>query len=102
MLDLDWEKPPFTREPRAVAQVRRDRTRLERGAHHEEPEVGPSRSFQSKQERQQKIGLEVSLVELVEHDRADALELRILEQAPEQDAFRDVAHARPPARNVLE
>ncbi len=72
----------------------RDRPGVERRGHHHQEQVGPDLIADLAQERQRQVGLQVPLVELVEHDGADRLEEGVGEELAGQDALGDEAEAR--------
>ena len=57
---------------------------------------------QAPEQREAEVGREVPLVELVEHHRTDAAQLRVGEQAAGEDALGDEAHARGGRGHLLE
>ncbi len=84
---LDIELPPDARHDRRI-QVRRHGQRIERRRHDDEPEIRARRPPQPLEQRERQISLQVPLVELVEHDGADAALLGIAEQPARQDSLR--------------
>ena len=65
-------------------------------------QVGPVGLLQVQRAGQRDVAVEVALVELVEDERRDAAQLRVLDHLPQQDAFGDEADAGVGAGDVLE
>ena len=101
VVDRDLEAPPLGAE-RAGAEEPRDRRGVERRRHRDEPEVGARGVLEAPQEREREVALEVALVELVEHDRADAGQGGCAEQAPREEPLRDVADPGARSGDLLE
>ena len=86
-------------DDRAAVEEARHRFRGERRRHHDDAQIVARRPGLPR-ERQPEIGVDGSLVELVEHDRADAGDQRIVDQARGEDAFggeQDARRRREPA-----
>ena len=89
--DIHGIHPPRGRHDRA-GRARRapdqpaHRLRRERGAHDDDPQVGPHRFAGPQQEAEHEIHLDRALVKLVEHDGRDTVERRVFEQPAKHDA----------------
>jgi hypothetical protein len=83
------------------AQELRQRRCVERGGHDHELEVA-SLPQQPQQQGQREVALQVALVELVEHHRAHAPEVRIPQQPAREDALGDVAQPGPGRGDLVE
>ncbi len=70
VFDAHVKQATFGADARAVAEVARDRVGVERGGHDDESQVGARSLLQPSEQREREIGLQVALVELVEHDGA--------------------------------
>ncbi|GAO02033.1 hypothetical protein PSR1_00900 [Anaeromyxobacter sp. PSR-1] len=101
VLHRDLEAPPLRAERRR-AQERRHRAGVERGRHRDELQIGAGRALEPPEEREREVALQVALVELVEHHRADAGERGLGEQAPGQEPLGHVADAGARARHLVE
>ena len=77
----------------APGEVIRERLGVERGGHEHHPELR-ALAKQRAQEHQQKVGVDVALVHLVDHDVRHASQARIPHQPPEQHARRHELDAR--------
>ena len=86
----DFERMQATRHVnyRARVEKRRHRMRIERGRHHDQPQV-VTRTPRLTRERDCQIRVNGSLVKFVEDDRPEAGEQRIALQPGRQDPFRD-------------
>ena len=62
-----------------VAQEARDARAVEGGGHHEEAQILPQAALRVERQREAEIGVEGALVKLVEKDRGDPFEGRIVE-----------------------
>ena len=107
VLDRDVERAPLGAHARArpallVVEKRAHRIGLQRGRHDADPEIGTRARAQRAHQRQRQVAGDVSLVELVEHDRGDAGQRRLGQQAAQQDPLGDEANARVRPRPVLE
>ncbi len=102
MLDAQRVELALAPEQRTVAQEARHRIGFQRRAHHHQLQIRARARREPRQQRQRQIGLQVPLVELVEHHCAHALQRRIVEQAAHQHALGHVADARRAARHILE
>ena len=100
--DRDRVRPPLARDDRRIAEERRDRVGLERRGHHDDAEIGARLLGDFRGERETEVALESPLVELVEHDRADAREERIRLHESKPDPVRNREDARPFARAPVE
>ena len=85
-----------------AAQVRRDRRRVERRRHDDDPQIGPPRALQAPQQRQREVAFQMPLVEFVEHHAAHALQLRVAQQAAGEHALGQEAQARARTGYLLE
>ena len=85
--DGEVEQPAFGTQDGGAVQEVCDGSGLEGGGHHDQFQVGPGGGLQSLEEGQCEIGFEVTLVELVEDDGADAVEVGVGEKAPCQNTF---------------
>lgn len=93
VLELDGEDASGRVERRCVEE-RSDPIGVERRAHRDNREVGALRPLKASQHRQRHVPGQVSLVQLVEDDRADAAQRGVREHASGEDALRDEAHDR--------
>ncbi len=75
VLDRHLEATPFGAKDRS-AEVLRERSGRERRAHRDDAQVRAARASQALDQGQRHVALQVPLVELVEHDRGDAVERR--------------------------
>ncbi len=62
---------------------------VERGRHHHDAQIGPQLGLHFERERETEVSAEMALVELVEDQRADAVEQRVVLQHAGEDAFGD-------------
>ena len=72
---------------------RRDRFRIERCRHHDDPQIR-SRQPRLLRQREAEIGVHASLVKFIDDDRGDVAQQRILLEVGGQDAFGDDEEAR--------
>ena len=86
VLDRDGERAAFRADDRRIAEELRDRLGVERRRHHERDQLGPARP-QPLDQREREVAIEVTLVELVDHDAADAAQLGMGEQPAGQHAL---------------
>ena len=93
---LDRECPPLAFDDRGV-QPRRDHRPVQRRRHDHQPQVVAQQALRIDRKSQPQIGVQAALVELVEQDRADSLQTRIIEDHPREDALGDHLDARPGA-----
>ena len=70
------------------AEPFRDALGIEGRGHRHDQEIGTMRLLQASRERQGHVGVQVALVEFVEHHRADALELGVRSHLAEQERLR--------------
>ena len=89
---LHGEHPALRRHHRATAagtaEDRRDRSGVERGAHHDDPQVGPERFSESDEQPEDQIHLQRPLVELVQNDSPDPLNDHVADEAAKHDPGR--------------
>ncbi len=97
VLDLDRETPAFAADHRR-AQLLGEGARVEGGGHDHELEARQ----EALRQRQGQIARQVALVELVEHERAHAGQLRVGEDAPGEDPLGHVPEARARCSALLE
>ena len=86
VLDREGVRAARHRDDRATAQERRHPPGIESRRHHDDPQV-VARAPGLPRQREAKVGVDASLVELVEHDRAKVRQQGILLQARRQDSF---------------
>ena len=101
VLDGDLEAPPLGPE-RPGAEVAGHGRGVEGRRHRDELQVGARGALEAPQQREREIALQVALVELVEHDRADAGERGRREQPAREEPLGHVADPRPGPRDLLE
>ncbi len=79
---LDGKHPAFAGDDRSLPEEFADRSAIQCGRHHEEPQVRTKQSLGFKTERQSGIGLQTALVKFVEQHDAVSVERGVtLEQA---------------------
>ena len=90
--NLYRKHPPGRRDDLArsplAAEQRRHRPRVQRGAHHDNPQVGPQRLPQSDEQAEDEVHLQRSFVKLVEHHGSDRIEDHVAHESPQHDAGR--------------
>ena len=86
---LDRERSALARDHRGFTQQLRNRDAVERGGHHEQPQLWPEHGLRLQRERETEVCVETALVELVEDHEADSFERRILVQHACEYALRD-------------
>ena len=86
VIDLERVDPSRDVDIGAPAEKGRQRLRLQRRRHHDQPQVVP-RLPRLPRERQPQIGVNASLVEFIEHDGREIREERVLLQPRRQDPF---------------
>ena len=92
--DVDRKRAAGAADDRGVAEELRDRLGFERGGHHDEHQVRPDGLAHLAEQRDGQVGVQAALVELVQHDAADAFEERVVEQLPREDALGHDVQAR--------
>ena len=75
-------------DQRSVAKEGANASAVERRRHHQNAQVFTQAGLRVERQREAEIGVERALVELIEHDRADALERRVVEDHAGEDALR--------------
>ncbi len=80
-----WSAPGHVHDWR-IAEKARDRSDVERRRHHDDAQIVARKPCLTRQ-RKPKVGMNASLVELVEDDRREIREQRILLEARRQYAF---------------
>ena len=93
-----WEMSTGKRAARAaddrrIAQELRHRLGVERRGHHDDHQVLAHGLPHLAEQRDRQVGVQAALVELVEHDAADAFEERVVEQLPREHALGHDAQA---------
>ena len=84
---LDGKRAALALDHRRVAQKLADPRAVERRRHHHQAEIVAQVLLHVARQRQAEIGVERALVEFVEQHRGDAVERRIVEDQPREDAF---------------
>ncbi len=102
VLDRDLEPPTFRTQRRATTEERRHRSGVEGRRHRDDAQRGPLGLLQAAEERERQIGVQMTLVQLVEDHRADPAERRIAEHAAEQDPLGDEADPSARPADLLE
>ena len=87
--DVDWVHPSVGLEDVAGGEVLLEGFGVEGGGHHDELEIGAEFFLEGDCACEGDIAVEVSFVEFVEHDAADAFEEGVGEHHPEEDTFGD-------------
>jgi hypothetical protein len=85
--DVDGKRPAGAADDRRIAQKSRDRLGFERRGHHDDHQVRPHGLADFAEQRDGQIGVQAPLVELIQHDAANALKVRVVEQLPRQHAL---------------
>ena len=88
-------QPAFAGDDRAAVQVAGHFLDRQRGRHDHEAQLRPHGLLHQPHQPQGQIALQAALVELIEDDRADRFQKRLVVQPPQQDARRDGQDARP-------
>ena len=86
----------FGSNHRRVAKELRHARAVERRRHDQKPQILAQAKLRVTGERQSEIGIERTLMEFVEQDGGDAVEHRIVENEPGEDALGDDLDAGPP------
>ncbi len=102
VVDGDRMEAPATLDDRSLAEERLERGGFKRRGHGDELQIGPGILAHPACEGERQVRVEASLVELVEHDRADAFEKRIGLESSQQDAFRHDEDARARSGDAIE
>ena len=92
----------FAFDQRRFAKEGANPRAVERRRHHQKAEVLAKAGLRVERQRKAEIGVERALVELVEQNRADAFERRIVEDHPGEHALGDDFDARARGRKALE
>ena len=87
MARLDRKAPAGALHHRGVAEQARDPRAVERRRHDQQPQVRPQGALHVERQREAEIGIQRTLVELVEKHGGDAREFRIVEDHARQDAL---------------
>src|SRR5262249_27234306 len=87
-------EPAFARDDRSAAEEPRDRLRLDRRGHDDDPEVRPRLEVDLAHAGEGEVRVEVALVELVEDDGAGALEERVVLEVTDEEALGEDEDAR--------
>ena len=90
---LDRERAALALNHRGVTQKLGDARAVERRRHHQKPEIVAKSLLHVAGERQAQIGIERPLVEFIEQHRGNAIERRIVQNEPGEDAFGDNLNA---------
>ena len=93
MRHLDRKAPPRARQPRRL-QERRQPLAVQRRRHHHDAQVLAQPRLHVQRQRQPQVGREMALVELVEQQRPDPVQHRIVLQHAREDALGDDLHPR--------
>ena len=93
---LDGKAQARRGDHRRALQQPRQRGAIQRGGHHQDPQVGRQVALGIQDEGEAGIGLQAALVELVEDHQADAIQRRVPLQLAGEDALGD--HLDPRAR----
>ena len=91
---LDRESAALAFDHRRIAEQLRHPRAVERRRHHQQLQVVAQALLRVARQRQAEIGIERALVEFVEQHGGDAVERRIVEDQPREDAFGDDLDAR--------
>ena len=91
--DRDRMQPASGFDLRTIAEKPCDRRGIERGRHDQQFQIGPHFRLQSPGDGQRQIGVERPLVKLVEHDRADAFQQRIILQHADEQSLGQHQHS---------
>ena len=102
ILDPHRITPPLRHQHVARREITFQHPRIERRRHHHDLQVGPRRLLDLHRARQRDIPVEVPLVKLVEHDRADPAQRRIERHLPQQNPLRHKPDPRPLAHPRLQ
>src|SRR5690606_17392375 len=92
----------FRKEHRAASQVSGNRLGLQRGRHHHRLQIGTRGILQVPDKTKRDITEQIALVKLVEENSANALQVAIVLQPTEKNAFRDKRDAGAEAGFILE
>ena len=95
-------RAPARGEQFARREILLQRAGVERGGHDDEPEFGPVLFLKIESAGEGDVAVEMSLVKLVEDDRADAAQRRIGEHLAKQHAFGHEADACPRRADAIE
>ncbi len=87
MRDVHGKCPPLDPDDRRIAEERGHGPGVHRGRHDDQDQVVADRLADFLEEGQRQVGVEAPLVELVEHDRADAFEERVGDDLAVEDAL---------------
>mmetsp|Transcript_165480 Transcript_165480/g.526058 ORF Transcript_165480/g.526058 Transcript_165480/m.526058 type:complete len:257 (+) Transcript_165480:2098-2868(+) len=98
---IHWKRPAGHREARSPTEVAAKQVFVHGGRHQDDLEVSAP-AAQVPQRQQQEVALDAALVDLVDDDVRGAVEVRILLQAPQQDACRAEEQARARSRLLLQ
>ena len=86
---LDGKGTAFAGNNRGVAEQLCDARAVERRRHHENPQILAQAGLRIARQRQSHIRIERAFVKLVEQNRGDAGQFRIVENLPREDALGD-------------
>ena len=86
---LDRKGAAFAFDHRRIAEQPGNARAVDRRRHHEELQILAQALLHVARQRQAEIGIERALVEFVEQHRGDAVEHRIVEDEPGENAFGD-------------
>jgi hypothetical protein len=101
VLNIEREASALGTQDGAVSEKMRDRSGVESGRHDKEAECGPG-ALQPLEQSQGKVGVEMALVKLIEHDHIDTSEVGISGQAASQNALGDKVEPGMGARYIFE
>ena len=77
-----------------IAEQRRHARAIDRGGHHEQPQVGAEQRLRLQRQREARVSVYGPFVKFVEADHADTVQRGIVEQHPGQHPFGDHLDAR--------
>ncbi len=97
---LDRKRTAVARHDRCVAEQPGDGLAVEGRRHDDDAQVVAQERPRAQREREAEVRVETSLVELVEHEDADAVERRVALEPSREDAFGDDLEARARARRA--
>jgi len=101
MLHIESEASALGTQDGAVVEKMRDRSGVERGGHHYNAEFG-SGALKPLEQGEGKVGVEVALVKLIEHDHIDTCEIGVGGQAASQNTLGHKVEPRVGARDIFE
>ena len=84
---FDGKQPPLGSDELCVSKQLRDRLAIERRRHHEDPQRLAQLRLHIERQRKSQVGMQTSLVELIEDHAAHPLERGVPLQPPGEDTF---------------